>query len=98
MEGGHLTMSKKERERLGICVRIKEGGLNLSEGSRQLELSYRQMIRVYHRFIEAGDEGLVHQSRGRVSNCAKGIREEVLDLYRDKYIGFGPTLASDDGL
>ncbi len=46
MEGGHLMMSRKERERFRICGRIKEGGLNLSEGSDQLCLSYRQMLRL----------------------------------------------------
>lgn len=88
-------MSRKEREYLRICVRIKEGGLKLSEGSNQLDLSYRQMLRVYHRFIEGGDAGLIHRSRGRISNREKGIAGEVMALYRERYLGFGPTLAAE---
>jgi len=95
MERGHLIMSRKERERLRICGRIKEGGLKLSEWSNQLRLSYRQMLRVYGRFMQEGDAGLIHRSRGRSSNRVKGIRDEVIDLYREKYLGFGPTLASE---
>jgi len=94
-KGGHLIMSMKERERLRMCARIKEGELNLREGSNQLCFSYRQMVRVYDRFVEEGDIGLVHRSRGRVSNRAKGFREEVIGLYKEKYMGFGPTLASE---
>ena len=53
------------------------------------------MLRVYGRFMDKGEMGLVHRSRGRTSNRAKGIRGEVIDLYREKYVGFGPTLASE---
>ena len=47
-------MSRKERDHLGVCVRIKAGGLRLREGSEQLRLSYRQMLRVYRRFVREG--------------------------------------------
>ena len=33
-------MSTKERDHLGVCVRIKAGGLRLREGSEQLRLGY----------------------------------------------------------
>jgi len=72
-------MSKKEREYL-VCGRIKEGWFNLREGSNQLCLSYRQMLRVYDRFIHEGDAGLVHRSRGRALSRAKGIRGEAINL------------------
>jgi len=32
-------MRTKERDHLGVCVRIKAGGLRLCEGSEQLRLS-----------------------------------------------------------
>ena len=88
-------MSTKERDPLEVCVRIKAGGLRLREGSEQLRIGYRQMLRVYRRFVQEGDSGLVHRSRGRVSNRAKGTREKVLALYWEKYSGFGPTLAAE---
>ena len=47
MGGGHFTMSTEERDRLGVCVRIKAGELKLGEGSEQLRIGYRQMLRVY---------------------------------------------------
>ena len=54
MGGGHFTMSTKERDPLGVCVRIKAGGLRLREGSEQLRIGYRQMLRVYRRFVREG--------------------------------------------
>jgi len=80
-KGGHLVMSRKERERIRVCGSIKKGEMKLGEGSNQLRLSYRQMLRVYGRFMDKGDMGLVHRSRGRTSNRAKEIRGEVIDLY-----------------
>ncbi len=56
--GGHLMMSEKEREHLRVCVRVKEGGMKLSEGANQARLSYRQMLRVYDCFRHEGDARL----------------------------------------
>ena len=41
-------MRQKECERLGICRRIKEGGLRFSARANQLGLIYRQVVRVYN--------------------------------------------------
>lgn len=42
----HLLMSLKELRRKGICEEVVAGRLTLREGSRQLVLSYRQMLRL----------------------------------------------------
>ena len=44
-----------------------------------------------------GDDGLVHRSRGRLSNRAikSDVKDKAIKLYVEKYIGFGPTLASE---
>jgi len=92
-----LRMSRKERERLEVCGRVKRGELSLVKAAELLELSYRQAKRVYRRYRKAGARGLVHQSRGRVSNRATPgkTRQTVLDRYRERYSDFGPTLASE---
>lgn len=90
-------MSRKERERLVVLSRVREGRMKLVEASRVVGLSYRQTERVYRRYVREGDEGLVHRSRGRRSNRCKpeGLRQKVLAAYKEHYWDFGPTLASE---
>jgi len=90
-------MSRKERERLKIFVRVKRKELNLKEAAELSGLSYRQCGRLYKRMCELGDRGLVHRSRGRPSNRGYNaeFRAAVLARYQDRYPDFGPTLAAE---
>ena len=92
-----LKLSQKERDRLRILSRVRGGELRLREATELLEISYRQGKRIYKRYREEGEKGLVHRLRGRPSNSRKdaALREAVLDRYRERYEGFGPTLASE---
>jgi transposase len=94
---GHLTMSKKERECLGVFERVKKGLMKLKEAAEILGKSYRQVRRKYKRYAEQGDEGLVHRGRGRKSNRKYGEKKkkEIIKRYRARYQGFGPTLAAE---
>lgn len=98
-------MSKKEQDRMLTLSRVRDNGMSLKEAAEVLSLSYRQTKRIYHRFMLEGAAGLVNKSRGRPSN--KGFppefRTAVTARYRERYEGFGPTLAAeklaeDDGL
>ena len=64
-------MSAKERERLKIFARVKRGELQQKEAAALCQLEYRYLRRLYQRYCEQGDRGLVHQGRGRPSNRAK---------------------------
>ena len=77
--------------------RLKSGHLSQLEASRRLSLSYRQTKRSYKRFLTDGDHGLVHKNRGRKSNVAysPSFKKRVIELYEEKYLGFGPTLAAE---
>ncbi|MDE3100202.1 MAG: ISNCY family transposase [Verrucomicrobiota bacterium] len=91
-------MSKKERERLGVLAGVKRGELNLVQASPLLGLSYRQIKRVWRRYQDQGDAGLVHRLRGRASARGKpgAMRAQVLALYaQERYAGFGPTLFAE---
>ena len=94
---GHLMMSTKERRRMLIFERVKEGQLRLLEASRRLDISYRQSCRSYRRYREEGAKGLIHRNRGRPSNRAKPheFRLEVVKRYDEKYEEFGPTFAAE---
>jgi molybdenum-dependent DNA-binding transcriptional regulator ModE len=90
-------MSGKERHRLVILWQVRDGYKSLKLAARQMQLCYRQAKRVWQRFREQGEERLVHRGRGKVSNrrIAAGCREAILSRYRERYEGFGPTLAAE---
>ncbi len=90
-------MSARERKRLELVSRVKEGVLKVIEAAELCGMSYRQMKRVWKRYREGGDAGLVHQGRGRISNrrIDAQFRQRVLERYEKSYWDFGPTLASE---
>src|SRR5215211_4984920 len=94
---GHLWMSATERERLKIFARVKRGELQQREAAALCQLEYRYLRRLYQRYCQQGDRGLVHQGRGRPSNQAHPaeFRAAVLARYQERYPDFGPTLAAE---
>jgi transposase len=93
--GGHLVMSEKERLCLAIMNMVSQGQITLKQAAEQCELSYRQIKRIYRRYKAEGDAGLVHQARGRKSNRRHPHREIIIARYKERYEGFGPTLAAE---
>lgn len=93
----HLLMSQKERSRLSVMKQIKGKLLSVVAAGELLRLSYRQVKRVWRRYQDKGDEGLVHLGRGRVGNRQKEakLRERILSRYEERYPDFGPTLAAE---
>jgi len=92
---GHLVMSEKERLRKAIFEMVKQGCLTLIKAAQQTEMSYRQAKRLYKRYKEDGDAALVNRHRGRESNRKHPLQEEIVARYKEKYEGFGPTLAAE---
>lgn len=92
-----VTMSQKELQRLPVIESVRAKQVTQVEAAVCLELSTRQVRRLERRFERDGPQGLVHRSRGRPSNRAKPqkLRRQVLELIREKYTDFGPTLASE---
>ena len=87
-------MNRKERERLVILKRVKDKQLSRRSAAEALGVSLRQLHRMYLRYIDEGDGGLVHRARGKASNrkMEASEREKALALYRSTYRSFGPTL------
>lgn len=92
-----LEMNHKERERLEVFSRVKRGELALAKAAQLVYLSYRQAKRVYRRYRQQGDAGLVHRLRGQASNRKTDDqrRQAILSRYRERYADFGPTLAME---
>ena len=64
-------MNRRERRRLEIFSRVKQGLISVSEAGRFLAVSERQARRIWKRYKQDGDMGLVHALRGRKSNACK---------------------------
>ncbi|HYL14449.1 MAG TPA: ISNCY family transposase [Terriglobales bacterium] len=95
-------MSSRELERVEVMGRVASGDLKLSDAAVMLELSYRQVKRLWRRYRQVGRKGLKHGNAGRPSNRSKAmkLRRRVLNLIKKKYSGsekerFGPTLAAE---
>jgi transposase-like protein len=92
-----IEMSARERRRMGLMARVKEGWLKLCVAAEMLQMSYRQAKRIFRRYGQEGDAGLVHKGRGRCSNHSRPAaeRKQAVALYQKRYPGFGPLLASE---
>lgn len=90
-------MSQKERQRAGIMAHVKAEELNLVEAAEVLGLGYRQTKRVWRRYQDQGDAGLVHRLRGQPGQRRKApeLRAKILARYEERYPDFGPTLAAE---
>ena len=77
--------------------RLKGKRLKQREAAEILGVSVRQVKRLYKAYQEKGAGGLVSKRRGRASNHRLNpeVVAKVLELVKDKYAGFGPTLAHE---
>jgi hypothetical protein len=92
-----IMLRQRELRRLHVIEKVLEGAIKQVEGSEILCLSCRQIRRIVKRIRSEGEKGVIHKSRGRPSNrrIPDRVKDKVINLYRLKYKGFGPTLASE---
>ncbi len=91
-------MSGKERKRLKIMAGVAEEEVTLIAASGLMGVTYRQGKRIWRRYQDEGDAGLVHRLRGQPSARRKppALREQVLAVCAEpRYEGFGPTLMAE---
>jgi transposase len=86
-----------ERLRGKMMEMVKQGHKTLKAASLELGISYRQGKRVYQRYLNGGDEALLHINKGKPSNhrVDEELVQRALILYEEKYGDFGPTLAQE---
>jgi transposase len=91
------TMSKQELDRVELMVRIQERRLTQRQAAEMLDVSARQVERLYRRYKQSGPAGLVSRKRGRPSNrrLPEKTRKQALELVRGLYPDFGPTFANE---
>ena len=89
-----VIMSVKEIERLKVLTDVTEKRISQKIAGKRLSLSSRQIRRLIKRFKTQGAKGLTNKHRNTVSNrkLSGEVRLKVLELYKENYPDFGPTL------
>lgn len=92
-----ITMSRKELARLQTLIELADGRISVGDAGQLMGLGRRQTYRLLDAFRADGPQALASKRRGKPSNRAHGayFRKTVLDIVRDKYADFGPTLAAE---
>src|SRR3989338_9546097 len=94
---GIIRMSGRGLKKSHIIHKVLDKELKQIRAAEILSLSDRQMRRIVKRVRKEGNTGVIHKSRGRVSNrtLPKRIKDKVIKLYREKYWDYGPTFATE---
>ena len=94
-------MSRAELTRVEVLARVQAGTLSLKTAADMVDVSYRQIKRLWRRYREGGAASLQHRGVGQSNRAAPAaVRMRALALVRAKYSGapeerFGPTLAAE---
>jgi hypothetical protein len=97
MNRGRYHMSQRELQRVPVIEAVLAKQMTQIEAAESLGLSTRQLRRLERRVQADGPSGLMHRSCGQPAHhrVVDGLRRQVLELIREKYSDFGPTLASE---
>jgi transposase len=92
-----ITMSMREADRLKVVQAVVDRMLRVGPAAERIGVTPRQLERLLIRYEEEGPAGLTSRKRGRPSNhqLPPGVAEHAMELVRDRYIDFGPTLARE---
>lgn len=94
---GLILMSERELHRIEVLSEVVERRRTIASAAIVLSLSVRQVQRIMRTFCLEGAPALRHRSRGRRSNnrIKDGVRDLALQVVRERYADFGPTLATE---
>ncbi|MET2832262.1 ISNCY family transposase [Mesorhizobium shangrilense] len=90
-------MSERELKRIEVLSKVIERRISTASGAKILGLTVRQTQRLLRTFQDDGAAALRHKARGRCSNnrIVDNVRDFVLELIREHYVDFGPTLVRE---
>lgn len=92
-----LMITPEEIQRYQVIRKIFDKDINQQEAAEYLNLSDRQIRRIVRRVRKDGERGVMHRLRG-ARGCRRldgSLKDRILELYRNQYADFGPTLASE---
>ena len=90
-------MARKELNQVSVFEDLKNKKIKQEEAAKMLNLGLRQVKRKIKEYRRTGAVSLIHKSRGKPSNhrLSEDKINLALDLVREKYADFGPTLAAE---
>ena len=90
-----VLMSKRELNRLDVLVRLDSDKLTVTAAAGVMNVTPRQAYRLLGRYRDGGAPAIADRRRGRPSNnrLPDAVRDHAVDLVRNLYSDFGPTLA-----
>lgn len=94
---GLILMSERELQRIEVLSKVLERRMTVVSAAYVLGMTTRQVQRLLKAFRAQGGAALRHKARGRPSNhrYVAGIGELAIQLVREHYLGFGPTLPAE---
>lgn len=92
-----LKLRVRELKKLQIIQQIIGKQITQKTAASILRLSVRQIKRLVSKVRKSGDQGIIHESRGKESNrkIPEDIKNLALALCRAKYHDFGATFACE---
>ena len=80
-----------------IMEMVKRRQKTLKAASLELGLGYKQAKQVYQRYLEGGDDSLIHKNKGKDSNnrIDESLIQYAIFLYKEYYSDFGLTFAQE---
>ena len=92
-----IALSRKEIKKLRVIHMVMDGCMIQEKAGELLGLSGRQVRRIIKKVKQQGDEGIRHGNRGRGSprKMSKVYEDRVIQVIKERYRDFGPTLASE---
>lgn len=90
-------MTEKELYRRTVMDKLLNKELLERDASNLMWISLRQTQRIKRRYKKEWTSWLIHKSRWRPSNhrCEENKYTEAIEIIKDKYIDYWPTLASE---
>ena len=91
-----IGLSMKERTQIAIFDRLKKKEISQAGAAKTLGLTKRWIREKFKRYMQYGDQGLVHLSRNKPSPKSWNQEERAfaMELFEGPFADFGPTMAS----
>ena len=92
-----LRMTVMEADKYALMKQIESKKITITEASRVMGVSYRQVRRIWYRYQREGPKGLISKRKGKPGNnrIATDVKERAMALINEKYSDYGPTLTAE---
>jgi transposase len=92
-----ITLTKAELKKVLVIEKLVARQLKVAEAAEFLQLSTRQVLRLKHKYITEGAEGIAHKNRGRkpAHTIPDEVKKLVAERYRTTYYGSNNCHYSD---